>query len=136
MTDHIVRAVSAAGGIRALACTAAGLAREVCALQSASATVSIALGRGLAGGALMGALLKPGQRVALKFEGNGPMGKMIIEADSDGAVRGSAGNPAAEMEPVQGRWNVPRYGSPPKPRSLDTVKKPAFPRIPGTFQRP
>ncbi|BCS51990.1 Hsp33 family molecular chaperone HslO [Geobacter sp. SVR] len=107
MTDHIVRAVSTAGGIRVLACTAAQLAREVCTLQSTSATVSIALGRGLTGGALMGALLKPGQRVALKFEGNGPMGKMIIEADSDGAVRGSVGNPAAEMEPLNGRWNVP-----------------------------
>lgn len=54
----------------------------------------------------MGALLKPGQRVALKFEGNGPLQKMIIEADADGAVRGCAGNPAAEAEPLDGRWNV------------------------------
>jgi molecular chaperone Hsp33 len=107
MTDHIIRAVSTAGGIRVLVCSASALAREVCALQAASATASIALGRGLAGGALMGGLLKPGQRVALKFEGNGPLQKLIIEADSDGAVRGSAGNPAAEAEPLNGRWNVP-----------------------------
>jgi molecular chaperone Hsp33 len=107
MSDHIVRALSISGGIRVLACTAAELAREVCALHGASATVSIALGRGLSGGALMGALLKPGQRVALKFEGNGPLGKLIVEADSDGAVRASAGNPAAEAEPLEGRWNVP-----------------------------
>jgi molecular chaperone Hsp33 len=32
---------------------------------------------------------------------------MIIEADADGAVRGCAGNPAAEAEPLDGRWNVP-----------------------------
>lgn len=107
MNDHIVRALSISGGIRMLVCTAAELAREVCALQGASATVSIALGRGLSGGALMGALLKRGQRVALKFEGNGPLVKMIVEADSDGAVRASAGNPAAEAEPREGRWNVP-----------------------------
>lgn len=107
MNDHIVRALSSAGGIRILACRVDSLAHEICALQQASSTVSIALGRGLAGGALMGALLKPGQRVAMKFEGNGPMRKMIIEADADGAVRGCVGNPSAEAEPIDGRWNVP-----------------------------
>jgi molecular chaperone Hsp33 len=55
----------------------------------------------------MGALLKPGQRVAMKFEGNGPLKKLIIEADADGALRGCAGNPTAEAEPLNGRWNVP-----------------------------
>jgi molecular chaperone Hsp33 len=54
----------------------------------------------------MGALLKDEQRIALKFEGNGPLRKMIIEADSDGAVRGCVGNPAADLESVQGKWNV------------------------------
>lgn len=106
MNDRIVRALSVGGGIRALACSAGELAREICALQQTSPTASIALGRGLAGGALMGALLKRGQRVALKFEGNGPLGKLIIEADSDGALRGCVGNPAAEAEPLEGRWNV------------------------------
>jgi molecular chaperone Hsp33 len=107
MSDHIIRALSTSGGIRLLACSISGLAGEICSLQQASATVSVALGRGLAGGALLGAQLKPGQRIALKFEGNGPMRKMIIEADSDGAVRGCAGNPAAEAEPLDGKWNVP-----------------------------
>ena len=106
MSDHVVRALSASGGIRVLVCTAGELTRTVCALQGASSTVSIALGRGLAGGALMGALLKSGQRVALKFEGNGPLLKMMVEADSDGAVRASAGNPSAEAEPLNGQWNV------------------------------
>lgn len=107
MNDHIVRALSSARGIRILACSIKHLAREICTLQQASSTARIALGRGLTGGALMGALLKPGQRVALKFEGNGPLRKMIIEADADGAVRGCAGNPDAEAEPLDGRWNVP-----------------------------
>lgn len=106
MADQIVRALCLSGGIRVLACNAGVLAREVCALQQTSATASIALSRGLAGGALMGALLKPGQRTALKFEGNGPLRKMIIEGDCDGAVRGCVGNPAADLEPVNGKWNV------------------------------
>jgi len=107
MNDHIVRGLSLAGGIRILVCSINNLAREICALQQSSPTASIALGRGLAGGALMGALLKDGQRVALKFEGNGPLRKMIIESDADGAVRGCTGNPTAEAEPLDGRWNVP-----------------------------
>lgn len=106
MADQIVRALCLSGGIRVLACNTSLLAREVCILQQASATASITLSRGLAGGALMGALLKEGQRTALKFEGNGPLRKMIIEADSDGAVRGCVGNPAADLEPLQGKWNV------------------------------
>lgn len=106
MSDHIIRGLSAGGGMRVLVCDASNLARQICSLHGASPTVSIALGRGLAGGALMGALLKPGQRLALKFEGNGPLGKLIVEADSDGAVRASAVNPGAEAPPLEGRWNV------------------------------
>lgn len=106
MADQMIRALCLSGGIRVLACSAAELAREVCALQKTSATASIAMGRGLAGGALMGALLKSGQRIALKFEGNGPLRKLLIEADSDGAVCGCAGDPSAEVEPLDGKWNV------------------------------
>ena len=105
--DHYIRAITTSGGIRVLVCSVASLAAEIITLQEASPTVSIALGRGIAAGSLLGALLKPGQRVAMKFEGNGPMRKMIIEADSDGAVRGTVANPSAEAVPVNGRWNVP-----------------------------
>lgn len=106
MADQIVRALCLSGGIRIIVCSASQLAREICLLQQTSATATIALSRGLAGGALMGSLLKGNQRVALKFEGNGPLRKMIIEADSDGAVRGCVGNPGADLEPMQGKWDV------------------------------
>ncbi|MDD5286987.1 MAG: Hsp33 family molecular chaperone HslO [Desulfuromonadaceae bacterium] len=106
MSDHIVRALCLSGGIRILACNATLLAREISALQQASATASIAMARGVAGGALMGSMLKSGQRVALKFEGNGPLRKMIVEADSDGAVCGCLGDPAAETVPLDGKWDV------------------------------
>jgi molecular chaperone Hsp33 len=106
MSDQIIRALCLSGGIRVLACDAAILAREICALQQTSATASIAMARGLAAGALMGALLKSGQRIALKFEGNGPLRKMIVEADSDGALCGCLGDPTAEVDPLNGAWDV------------------------------
>lgn len=106
MKDYFVRSLSSSGGVRIIACTIAETAREICQLQQASLTASIALGRGIAAGALMGALLKNGQRVALKFEGNGPLKKMIVEADSNGVLRASAASPEAEVEPLGSRWNV------------------------------
>lgn len=106
MADQIVRALCLSGGIRVLVCSASQLTQEICQLQQTSATASITLARGLAGGVLMGSLLKGDQRVALKFEGNGPLRKMIIEADSDGAVRGCVGNPEADLEPRSGKWDV------------------------------
>lgn len=105
--DHYIRAIATAGGMRILVCSCSQLTREISAMLGASAPVSIALGRGLAAGALMGGLLKPGQRVAMKFEGNGPLRKMIIEADSDGAVRGTVAEPAALVEPLDNSWNIP-----------------------------
>lgn len=106
MADQMIRALCLSGGIRILACNASGLAQEICALQHTSATASIALSRGVAAAALMGALLKDDQRVALKFEGSGPLRKMIVEADSDGAVRGCVAEPSADLEPVNGKWDV------------------------------
>ena len=60
MGDHIIRSLSVSGGIRILVCDVALLTREICRLHGASPTVSIALGRGLAGGALMGSLAQMG----------------------------------------------------------------------------
>lgn len=106
MADNMVRALCLSGGIRILACSATHLAREVCTLQGTSPTATVALSRALAGGALLGALLKGDQRTAIKFEGSGPLKKLIVEADSDGAVRGCVGNPLADMEPLRGKWDV------------------------------
>lgn len=54
----------------------------------------------------MGALLKRGQRVALKFEGNGPLKKIIVEADPEGTVRGFVASPQAEVPLRDEKLNV------------------------------
>ncbi|GFO59214.1 33 kDa chaperonin [Geomonas silvestris] len=51
----------------------------------------------------MGALLKTDQRVALKFEGNGPLGRILVEAQSTGAVAGTVGNPAVDLPLYEGQ---------------------------------
>lgn len=99
MKDHVVRAVSNRGNILGLACVTTQLVHEACRLHDASVTASAALGRTLTGGALMASLLKRDQRLAIKVEGSGPLKKVIVEADSDGAVRGFVGDPAVELPP-------------------------------------
>ncbi len=106
MEDYLVRAVTKEGHVRGLACVTTRLVDEVNRKQGTSPTAIAALGRALTGGALMGALLKTGQRVALKFEGNGPLRKILVEADSDGTVRGTVGERTVELPPRNGKLDV------------------------------
>jgi molecular chaperone Hsp33 len=54
----------------------------------------------------MGALLKTGQRVALRFEGNGPLQKIIVEAESNGEVRGYVKVPHVDLPLKKGKFDV------------------------------
>lgn len=100
MTDHIARAMAVKGKIRAVACVTTKLANDICFLQGASPIASIALGRALSGVALVGSTLKQGQQMAIKFEGSGPLRKMIAEIEWDGAIRGTVAVPYAVAESV------------------------------------
>lgn len=95
MQDHLARAMAAEGKIRAVACITTNLVNEISFLQGASPAVSIALGRALSGTALMASTLKQGQRLAVKFEGSGPMQKLVCEADWGGILRATVGKPEA-----------------------------------------
>lgn len=100
MHDHVARAMAAKGKIRAVACTTTKLANDISFLQGASPAVTLALGRALSGVALMGSILKQGQRLAIKFEGNGPMQKLIAEVDWDGALRATVAVPEAMADSI------------------------------------
>jgi molecular chaperone Hsp33 len=106
MTDYLVRAISDGANVIGLACLTTGLVEEARRIHGTSRTASAALGRALTGGLLMGALLKKGQRLALKFEGNGPLKKIIVEADNDGTVRGFVNVPEAEVPFKDEKLNV------------------------------
>jgi molecular chaperone Hsp33 len=106
MADYLVRIMGEKYNVIGLACVTTDLVEEARGLHGASRTASAALGRALTGGLLMGALLKRGQRLGLKFEGNGPLKKIIVEADSDGSVRGFVGIPDAEVSLNNEKLNV------------------------------
>lgn len=102
----MVRIITRSGTVRALACVTTQLVGEACRRHGTWPTASAALGRALTGGALFGALLKTGQRVALRFEGNGPLKKIIVEAESNGTVYGYVGVPEVDLPLKNGRLDV------------------------------
>lgn len=106
MTDFLVRAIAKSGSVRALACVTTATVGEICKRHDTLPTATAALGRGITAGALMGALLKTGQRVAMRFEGNGPLKKIVIEADSNGSVRGYVGDTKVHLLRPDGALDV------------------------------
>ncbi|WP_136524669.1 Hsp33 family molecular chaperone HslO [Geomonas ferrireducens] len=107
MTDYLVRAMAKSGTVRALTCVTTATVSEVCRRHGTLPTATAALGRALTAGAMMGALMKTGQRVALRFEGNGPLKKIVIEADANGSVRGYVGDPQVHLLRPDGALDVP-----------------------------
>ena len=107
MKNYMVRVITNTLNVLGLACVTTDLVNEACRLHGTSPTASAALGRALTGGALMAALLKDGQSLALKFEADGPLKKIIVEAESSGAVRGFVGVPDADVPLKEGKLDVP-----------------------------
>lgn len=106
MLDYLVRSITRDGSIRGLAVATTSLVEEARQRQDAWPTAAAALGRALTGGVLLGALLKTGQRVAIKIEGDGPLGKILVEAESNGAVRGYVSHPHVHLPPKNGKLDV------------------------------
>ncbi len=97
MADYLLKIIAKEAGVRAFAVITTNTAEEARQRHNTSPTATYVLAKALTANALMGALLKVKQRIALKFEGNGRLGKTITESDSYGRVRGYVGNPQAEL---------------------------------------
>jgi len=97
MEDYLLKIMAKDVGVRAFAIISTNTAEEARRRHNTAPTATYALAKAITASALMGALLKVQQRVALKFEGNGPLAKTITESDSYGHVRGYVGNPEVDL---------------------------------------
>jgi molecular chaperone Hsp33 len=101
--DYLLRILAKEEGVRGLFCVTTRLVQEVVERhrktteQPWTPTAEAMLGHGLTGVALMGALLKVRQRIAIKLEGDGPLRKLVAESDAYGRVRGWLANPSADL---------------------------------------
>jgi len=102
MKDYMVRATGLDGKIRAFACITTEVVRELSDRQGCLALASAALGRTATVGLMMGAMLKGEETVTLQVKGDGPLGAVVVTADSAGHVRGYVQNPGVELPPKDG----------------------------------
>ncbi|MEJ5242438.1 MAG: Hsp33 family molecular chaperone HslO [Desulfomicrobiaceae bacterium] len=106
MPDHLTRALVPSANLRAVACITTDTVAEACRRHQPAPTAAVALGRALTAGVLLGALLKGRQRLALKFEGSGPLEKIVVQADAHGGVHGYVAHPDVDLPLRHGRFDV------------------------------
>ena len=88
MHDLIVRAVAKEARIRIIVCETTALSEEGAQRHATFRTATGALSQALTSVAVLGALLKNQHRIALKWVGDGALGKVVVEGDAYGRVRG------------------------------------------------
>ena len=107
--SYLLRGVAAAGGVRVIAADTTELVEYARVRHGMAPTATAALGRTLTGALLLSHVLlkNPQDRVTLRLRGDGPLGGVIADAGLDGAVRGYATNPDADLPPrPDGKLNV------------------------------
>jgi molecular chaperone Hsp33 len=106
MGDYMIRMTSNDGNLRAVAAITTDLCETARQRHGTDPTATIALARIATGTALLGALLKGDQRLAMIIEGNGPIQKMHAETDAAGKIRCSIKQPLAGLPPRDNRFDV------------------------------
>jgi len=101
LRDELVRTHTTDGSASLRVLSATGLVREAARRHATSPTATVALGRALMGALLLATGGQDGERVQLHLRGDGPLGSILVTADSDGAVRGYVQHPSANP-PLRG----------------------------------
>lgn len=106
--DYLVRATAADGQVRAFAATTRNLVERARQIHETSPIATAALGRLLTGGAMMGSMMK-GEKdlLTLQIRGDGPIGGIVVTADSSARVKGYVHQPLVMLPPSkEGKLDV------------------------------
>lgn len=107
--DYIVKALAFNGEIRAYSAKTTDTIQEAQTRHYTWPTASAALGRTMTATLMMGAMLKGDQKLTVTVDGDGPIGKIIADADAKGRVRGYVTNPQTHFAlNQQGKLDVRR----------------------------
>jgi molecular chaperone Hsp33 len=105
--DHLIRGTALEGKVRAFAVNTTNLVAELQRRHDTYPTTTAALGRTVAATAMMGAMLKGEERLTVQVNGGGPIGKIVVDANANGEVRGYVTNPHIDLPPnAEGKFDV------------------------------
>jgi molecular chaperone Hsp33 len=94
--DRLIQGMAVNGDFRILAAQTTHTVETARVLLDLAPVTADALGRALTGALLLARLLEKNirkQHISLRFQGDGPMGTMIAEANTSGDARGYVANP-------------------------------------------
>lgn len=97
MSDYLVKALAFDGQIRAFAVDATETVKEAQKRHDTWHTATAALGRTMVGAALLGFNLKDNEKLTVEVNGNGPGGKIVVDANGKGEIRGYITNPKVAL---------------------------------------
>ena len=106
MNDVVIRALAYNKSVRVYAVSTKNVLNEIGDRLSYYPSALDALGRVLSMGAMMGSMLKLDETVTIKVEGDGPIGRIIVDSDAHGHIRGYAENPHCHFEYSDARLNA------------------------------
>lgn len=96
--DLIQRGINLNHDIRVVAAISTELVREACRRHGVFGADAVILGRALTAGCLLATLSKKDEeRVRIQFAGEGPRGRVLIDARGNGHVRGCFAEPPSEV---------------------------------------
>ncbi|MBW4084909.1 Hsp33 family molecular chaperone HslO [Paenibacillus sp. S150] len=95
--DRLVRGTAMNGKVRAFAIRTTVLVDELRRRHDTYPTATAALGRTVTCAAMMGAMLKGKEKLAIMVKGNGPLGQITAESNALGEVRGYVQNPHVHL---------------------------------------
>ncbi len=101
MIDYIIKALAFNNEARVYIAHTSQTVAEMVRRHDALPAAAAALGRSASAGAIMGAMLKGNQRLTLRIEGNGPIGKIVIDANAKGEVGGYCDQPHVHFHNTQ-----------------------------------
>ncbi|MVP02205.1 Hsp33 family molecular chaperone HslO [Paenibacillus lutrae] len=97
MNDYMIRGTALEGRVRAIAVLTTSITEELRRRHHTTPTATAALGRTAAAGLMMGAMLKGEEKLTLQIKGGGPIGSIVVDANSKGEVRGYVDNPDVDL---------------------------------------